>query len=317
MDFYTVYKSVVRFNFGAGTLIHDYEILSVSWLCSNHPMRLIYVLQSTKIIEIMPAFLRADGEESKANELFLNEFGERLQNPQLRPIFIGDSHVEIMSRARYRIGAKRTENAYAIWLGPRTLTGFGGQGLADEVRRLLGSALITHAESTPIIIISLGSIDARASIYEMFLRGTLHDVSDLERLVMRTIQDAHAIVAAAINFNIADETQRSNVLYGVMSVSCSYTVSSAPANAAEVRQARSVEEFPTFGLFEQRAEYCHAVNRTLRRWCIEAGVLFYDAFPDPEPENSHLFLDGIHLSDPSLLRKGTDQFLGGCQGEWK
>tara|TARA_R110001606_G_scaffold355312_1_gene506193 strand:- start:21458 stop:22465 length:1008 start_codon:yes stop_codon:yes gene_type:complete len=283
---------------------HLYDHISLSLINSNHPRRLFLLVRSFRCIDLfLPSYLKSTDCIDRAVELEClssDVCSDKIKKTHF--IFIGDSHSEFLSRVRTNKKSHFFSNAHAIWLGPVTLFGFSSAIKIDKLLRYIKDIKIDNEVDSICIVWSLGTIDVRASIYELYLRNIVDDRNGLENLVDVSLESLNiSIIRPFLNVVVSDfpNIEVKNCFLGA---SNSLFVGDEPRSIKNIKSIRKNNSYPTFGSVETRREFCDIVNSRIECWTIDNDYLYNNPYETTSVMSLNSAMrDGIHLTDSRMV----------------
>jgi hypothetical protein len=266
-------------------------------LNSNHPKRLFYALRFCGFPDTwLPQFLKTSTFfEGAVDESFVVS-SLMVPIPEgLSVIYLGDSHVEYYSRIKSTKDADLFDGRVSLWLGAKTLLGlYYGQSkdqwlgpVIDYVNRMQGSA---------VVFFSIGSIDIRASFYELLIRRTVANEEELFLL----FRNALIYFFEDIVLNVAHLAEIKDV--AVFELFPCTLEGVEPSTSKEIKIIRKTEEYPVFGSVTKRMSWVHEANVILAEVADSYGVQILPTVTSTElTEIKTVSLDGVHVTCPSLI----------------
>lgn len=307
-------KILKKFNFFSEFLAFWIDAFSLNRYGSTHPRRVAFFnhhrsyfpwLKKISLHSYAAKYREIDDEFYKSAEAV-----PELENTHL--VFVGDSHVEFFSRIKANAGHQFFQNTTAIWLGPKTLMGYAYQSDLDRnakrVARLLKPVIARAQRDNKRVelIWCMGTIDIRFSVYELVLRQVMpteKDVLDYFENAAEKIMTSHIpqilkyLDLGAFDLGFACCTNR-------------LQKGQIPETIKEIKSIRQTERFPTFGSFDKRDSWMVDVNTRIKILCKTHNFKFFDTVLTNVERNRNQFSkDGIHLTDPSQLKKAVSAYL--------
>ena len=303
---YFLYKISVRLDFRSEAFKKVFDQFSITHLHSNHLNRLkLQLYQHFKFRTLLPKFVREiDAIDLEIMKTFClsRQHSPHIKNKHF--IFVGDSHTEFLSRIRISEDDLLYANSHAIWLGPVTLFGLDAAKERVQVTELLKAVNISDDCEEIYLLWSLGTIDIRASIYELSMRGVIDGEQDIGDLVHNSLNLLGERVMPDIQKFMNSRFGSSNIINCFIGASNSPIEGSSPQKISEIKSERKLRSFPTFGSVNVRRKYSDHVNVALRSWCNENSFIFYNPYPDEtNAEGKGKMLDGFHLTDPKEIHE--------------
>lgn len=281
---------------------------------SNHPRRPVFFYNHTCYMQALRKISvhRQPSEDKEINKGFYNHCSsvDKLENFHL--IFVGDSHVEFLSRVKTQKGQKFYKNTSAVWLGPITLLGYTHRtNLDDEIKRIayLLEPTITYAlkkNRNIKLIFCIGSIDIRFSIHELVMRKVMVSADEVLDLLEKSMEKMILVHIP----QICEQFPKANIDLGVASCTNILDDGVLPTSLKEVKKIRQSELFPTFGTSLQRDKWMDGLNTRIKRLCNIHNVHFFEfAMSDSRKDRYQLSIDGIHLTEPFQLNEDILKYI--------
>ena len=194
----------------------------------------------------------------------------KLQKCKKKFIYLGDSHVEYFSRNLFF--KKKQIFSIAKWLGPITILGILKM---DNLQKLI-SQIKRYSSTQNIVLISIGSIDIRTSVYELFLRKSLKSNQELKKLFEQTLEHLFINIKKSINNNHG---------IGFYEIFCDSEKSFSPNTIKKITYYRENFTYPIFGPLKKRKYWCKIVNKIIYSKCIKYKFKFRGPGEMPKPRN--------------------------------
>jgi hypothetical protein len=264
---------------------------------SNHPKRLFYALRVCGYPETwLPQYLKPQSVcDCAVDEGFVARSAMVPIPDGLSAIYLGDSHVEYLSRVKNTQYAELFSGRISLWLGPKTLLGlYYGQSKDQWLGPVINH--LDGLQGAAIVFFSIGSIDIRASFYELLVRRTVANEEELFLLFRNALIYFFEDIVA----NVADLAKVKDV--AVFEIFPCTLGGVEPTSSKEIKMIRKSEEYPVFGSVTQRMAWVNAANMIL-----EEVADVYDVHVLPTGSLTDLTkieaisLDGVHISCPSLI----------------
>jgi len=312
---YIVYTLAVKFNVKSKYFKKKYDSFSIKHLHSNHPKRLyLHVHRYSKIRDLLPSFLYTfDPIESEVMNEFHNTVNLVDKIEHCHFIFIGDSHVEFLSRIRQFKNDRFCSYFHAVWLGPATLLGLGELATKNYVNEALERIDINPNCKKIYLVWSFGTIDVRTSIYELMVRKLIQSDDDIEKLVRRALEGIKCNVLEGVLQDLSARYTSVEVTNCFMAASNSFFDGSSPKTVKEVSAIRKAKELPVLGSIKTRKNFSNIVNSSISSWCDLNKYVFCDPYLDPVDGANLMYMrDGIHLTEPQEIRNNASELV--CRG---
>lgn len=236
------------------------------FLNSNHPSRLEF-LKKKKKIQII----------KKSNQLFL---------------YFGDSHVEYYSR--YLENNKL--NTKAFWIGPQTVLGTIAKNNWEYFQSNLSKYL--KSKNLKYIFFSIGSIDVRASFYELKLRKLIDKEQNLYDLFEESLNNL------ILNIKKITDAQKTKVKIGFFEILYNSEVGCLPKNIYQLNLIRNNTPYPVFGSKKIRTKWLNIANKILKKQCAKNKIKFLETNKFIKNKFSKKYTpDGIHLTEEKTIIK--------------
>ena len=278
----------------------------LKYIGSTHPRRAIFYFNHTSYFTILRKISthRLESQDKEINESFYQHDIGITPLKGVHLIFIGDSHVEFLSRVKANSKQTIYHNTSAIWLGPKTLMGYAFQSNLDQetkrIANLLKPTVIAALKNKKRIklIWSMGTIDIRLSIYELSLRKVL----PTEDQILDLFEDSMKKLMLIHTPKILEHLPKTNIDVSVASCTNILEGGHLPKSLTEIKKIRQLELFPTFGTLEQRDNWMNQANARTKQLCNIHDFGFFEfALSDNSQDRHRLSKDGIHLTSPAQL----------------
>jgi len=300
-----LYIRKLLLKFGAESRKLDFLLtqLQLRAIRSNHPRRLIYLLNTNALLAPILNYIRVSHDviDAQIDENFKNASCSFNALKNTHCVFIGDSHVEFLGRCRASKNDDTYNHTTSIWLGPKTLLGYRNQPdmheKAREVKKLIEVPLRSaqkHGKHVRIFW-CMGTIDIRFSIYELMLRGAVSS----ETGAIDLIEEAVEFIIGTHLTEISASYRDIDIGFGYVCCTNILENGEQPSTIKELNNIKQTAAFPTFGSALQRDRWMTEINLRIQKICRKYDASFLE-HPMSHPLNKRLdlSLDGIHLTNP-------------------
>lgn len=227
-----------------------YDYFSNKLIQSNHPKRL----------DLIKKILKDDSLQPNDNKFFLLDKLITKKNI----IFLGDSHVEFLSRVKFKKQNIYSNNIRSIWLGPRTVIGLNNNENLKYLRKKID--LINKLNKQDLkLVLSIGSIDVRCLYYEIFLRKLVSS----EIQVYKMFEENFRLFLNEIK-KINIDLNNCYILGLFNSIDKGYEVK----NIDELISLKEKFDYPTFGNIDDRANWTNATNKIIKEILKDESIGF-------------------------------------------
>jgi len=309
---YFCFKVAVKLDIKRTYFEEKYDRFSIKHLHSNHFNRLkLHVHSFRKIRTLIPNFLSAteDFELEIMNE-FVSSGTSSCNLEDTHFIFIGDSHIEFLSRVRGSRDDIMFAHSHSVWLGPVTLLGVGMNPPKDYVLSALNNTSIGLNCKKIHVVWSLGSIDIRASLYELKVRRVVGSDNDIAELILKSLDIINGTLIKDSRSYLVKRYASVKVVNCFVAASNSFFEGDTPKTTKEIRFLRKAQAFPTFGSIETRKRFTEVVNSTIRTWCDRNQYVYHDPYFDATKEANRIYMrDGIHLTDSKRINNNVNEII--------
>jgi hypothetical protein len=309
---YVCFKVAVRLGIKRTYFEEKYDRFAIKNLRSNHLNRLrLHTHSCNKIRALVPNFLRATGDfELEIMNEFVSSEISYCNLERMHFIFIGDSHAEFLSRVRASRDDIMYAHSHSIWLGSTTLLGVGMTPPKDYVLSALKNIDISLNCKKIHIIWSFGSIDIRASLYELMVRRVVGNDNDIAELILKSLDIINGALIEDTQSYLDTRYPSMEVVNCFAAASNSFFEGETPKTTKEIRFLRKTQAFPTFGSIETRKGFTKVVNSTIRAWCDRNQYVYHDPYFDATKEDNRIYMrDGIHLTDPKVISNNVNEII--------
>lgn len=264
---------------------------------SNHPKRLFYALRFCGYPEaLLPQYLKPISVfECAVDERFVARSAMVSIPEGLSAIYLGDSHVEYFSRVKNTQYADLFSDRISLWLGAKTLLGLYYGQSKDQ---WLGPVIdyVDGIQGAAVVFFSIGSIDIRASFYELLVRRTVANEEELFLL----FRNALTYFFEDIVVNVAHLAKVKDV--AVFEIFPCTLEGVEPASSKEIKKIRKNEEYPVFGSVAQRMAWVDQANMILEEVADIYGVKVLSTVSLTDLKKIEaVSADGVHISCPNLI----------------
>jgi len=221
--------------------------------------------------------------------------------------FAGDSHVEYLSRITSDRSSQAHVHSYAIWLGPKTLTGiyFDGSSKTQTSKIIDYIATVNtnpRNEIKSLCAISMGNIDIRCFFHQAMIFKIVENESELIDVFTKAAENFLLQAAEALNEHFP------HMKFGVLEVLyCNNDEGYSGDDRKIIRRLLKTDLFPTLGSIEHRINWTKLVNIELRKICNNNNFMFVETNKFlgvsniAKVLNSSDSIDGIHLTNLSAI----------------
>ena len=255
-----------------------YDYFSNKLIQSNHPKRL----------DLIKKLLKNDNVKTNNDKFFLLD--KLISNKQI--IFLGDSHVEYLSRVKFKKHSIYSNHIRSIWLGPRTIIGLNNLENLSYLRKKID---LINKNNLPDLrlVLSIGSIDVRCLYYEILLRKLVNSEAQMYKMFKE-------------NFRLfLNEIKKVNIdlknCY-ILGLFNSLDKGHEVKNVDELTSIKEKFNFPTFGNLDDRANWTNATNEIIKETLKEDSIGF---IPLEEiiknTSNSETFDNNVHILSKKVL----------------
>ncbi len=317
------YRLLLRSDYLDGFRFQDHVALStfkIRHLGSNHIRRSDFFLTASK--SLVFNILRKNTSEIQSSTLskkepffiFKSNYYPVSTNFH-RVIFSGDSHVEFLTRVNLSTYGQKKLSPLALWLGPKTLTGF----VSDIKKQQWLLKTINRIESTnpshkSLIILCLGSIDIRTTIGFLLATKSIDSAEDCIDLIIRS----YISINEHFLFELEKFGNRKVAFLSIPPASSSEGIDLKKCSVEQAIKYQKEEPFTIFGTPHERSMWTNVLNHRLKSIAIERGWNFIDnnqTFKLVENPNSGAIdkantFDGTHITAPSIYLKTVLTAIG-------
>jgi hypothetical protein len=269
--------------------------LSFKFILSNHPRRL--ELYTNQIKDISFWFDNKLSNNFKKNFYYLrNKKIEFDKNKEI--IFVGDSHVEFLSRIISKENSIYPYNRRAFWVGPKTLMGIISKNNIIDLNTNL-NFIVNSNNKKKYVIFSFGSIDVRTAIYELKLRKIIQNNYEIIKIFKNTLN---------IFFeNIISNCIKKNSVIGVgfLELINSPSKGKNPKTLNKLLFERKYNNFPTFGDFKERKNWTRIINNVLKKITLnyKVDLIKTESIINKTKKKEIFDEDMIHINSQEIMCK--------------
>jgi hypothetical protein len=255
-----------------------YDYFSNKLIQSNHPKRL----------DLIKKILKDDSLQPNDNKFFLLDKLITKKNI----IFLGDSHVEFLSRVKFKKQNIYSNNIRSIWLGPRTVIGLNNNENLKYLRKKID--LINKLNKQDLkLVLSIGSIDVRCLYYEIFLRKLVSS----EIQVYKMFEENFRLFLNEIK-KINIDLNNCYILGLFNSIDKGYEVK----NIDELISLKEKFDYPTFGNIDDRANWTNATNKIIKEILKDESIGFIPLEKIiNNTTDSEIFDNNVHILSKKIL----------------
>ena len=274
------------------------DILSYTFLKSNHPDRIIFYFNIFKIFNFWKIdHYKYQLKNNIRNTGFVYSSNSKKKIKNKKIIFFGDSQVEGLSRI---IDSKNTlvpENSKAYWIGPKTLIAITRYNNGLEIKKIINK-IIKIENDKKYLLFSLGGIDIRCIFYELLLRKIVKNEKELFVLFKSSLENFLKEVIIKVKRN------RLISGVGILALVNSSIKGNEPTTITKLLTIKENDPYPTFGAINTRLKWTKKANNIIKKSIKKYNVDFIgnDSFLKKEKFNVTLS-DGVHLSSNKLINK--------------
>tara|TARA_X000000950_G_scaffold8188_1_gene8992 strand:- start:4077 stop:4952 length:876 start_codon:yes stop_codon:yes gene_type:complete len=255
-----------------------YDYFSNELIQSNHPKRL----------DLIKKILENDNLEPNKDKFFLLD--ELITNKKI--IFLGDSHVEFLSRVKFKRHSIYSNHIRSVWLGPRTVIGLNNIENLSYLRKKIDLINKNNLQDLRLVL-SIGSIDVRCLYYEILLRKLVSS----EAQVYKMFKENFRLFLNEIK-KVNIDLKNCYILGLFNSLDKGYEVK----NIDELTSIKKKFDFPTFGNIDDRANWTNATNEIIKETLKDVPIGF---IPLDEiiknTSDSETFDNNVHILSKKIL----------------
>jgi len=294
---------IIDNNFGT-----KFSFFLLYFLHSNHERRINYFAKNRESIPKKNTHAGNVCLEIEDPDRCFQCFNKSLSSKKnVLVVYIGDSLIEYLSRIR--LNSNTFSSCLAIWLGPKTRLGLNLDSdlnfFLENTSRLISNYSIKHSFDDIILVLSIGTIDIRCSIYELELRKLFNKPEELQKLYQETSSNLVQKLIEPLRIKL----QTKHVV--ILSELDSTLVGEKPENIQQLKVLRETNIYPTLGDMEYRKSWRYRFNKISRTVAKENGYKYLDinTYISDSTDPARIQFDGVHISDPSTVFKINNRIL--------
>jgi len=232
---------------------------------------LLIINNKIKILENITSklmFMILDSNHPSRLEFFKKNFTKKI-NEKGNNLFIyfGDSHVEYYSR--YFELKKKLIRTKEFWIGNQTILGIilkkNQKNFIKNLKKILDIK-----KKKKYIFISLGSIDIRASFYELKIRKLIKNNEEIYELFQKSL------IFLIESIQQLMKTYKKKIYIGFFEIMNNTEKGLLPKTVHQLNVIKNKNLYPVFGTHLQRSIWTVEINKILKKECNKKNIKYLE-----------------------------------------